>query len=178
VGAEHIHGGPVPANGFVVIDGNTFGGTTGLNDIIDFTGAHRPGPILQVLNNVFTSASDDVLDLDGTDAHIEGNVFLHVHKNNPGIGDTASAICYGQDAGYGPSVVAVRNIFYDVDHVALCKEGGQLTLANNTAVGITIAAVNFSEPERNTVPGVGALLEGNIFYNPDGYTGTNFKNLF
>ena len=42
----------MPAGGFVIIEGNTFGSTTGLNDIIDFTGAARPGPILQILNNV------------------------------------------------------------------------------------------------------------------------------
>jgi hypothetical protein len=178
IGNEHIHGGPMPAGGFVIIDGNTFGTTTGLNDIIDFSGAQRPGPVLQILNNVFTGASDDVLDLDGTDAHIEGNIFMHVHKNNLGVGDTASAISYGQDGGYGPHIVAVRNIFYDVDHVALCKEGGSLTLVNNTAVGINIAGVNFSEPERNTVPGFGATIDGNIFYNPAGHAGTNFQNLF
>ena len=177
-GAEHIHGGPIPAAGYAIIDGNVFGGTAGLNDIIDFSGAQRPGPVLQVLNNVFLAATDDVLDLDGTDAHIEGNVFMHVHKNNTGLGDTSSAISYGQSGGYGPHIVAVRNLFFDVDHVALCKEGGYLTLVNNTAVGINIAAVNFSEPERNTVPGVGATLDGNIFQNPAGYSGTNLQNRF
>jgi hypothetical protein len=177
-GAEHIHGGPIPAAGYAIIEGNIFGGTAGLNDIIDFSGAQRPGPVLQVLNNVFTAATDDVLDLDGTDAHVEGNVFMHVHKNNTGPGDTASAISYGQSGGYGPHIVAVRNLFFDVDHVALCKEGGYLTLVNNTAVGIGIAAVNFSEPERNTVPGFGATIDGNIFHNPAGYAGTNLQNRF
>jgi len=177
-GAEHIHGGPIPAAGYAIIEGNVFGGTAGLNDIIDFSGAQRPGPVLQVLNNVFTAATDDVLDLDGTDAHVEGNVFMHVHKNNTGPGDTASAISYGQSGGYGPHIVAVRNLFFDVDHVALCKEGGYLTLVNNTAVGIGIAAVNFSEPERNTVPGFGATIDGNIFHNPAGYSGTNLQNRF
>jgi hypothetical protein len=177
-GAEHIHGGPMPPGGFVIIERNVFGTSTLLNDIIDFTGAQRPGPVLQVLDNVFLGSTDDVLDLDGTDAHIEGNIFLHVHKNNPNVGDTASAISYGENAGYGPHIVAVRNLFFDVDHIALVKEGGFLTLVNNTAVGINIAAVNFSEPERGTVPGFGAALDGNIFWNPTGWSGTNFQNHF
>ena len=176
VGAEHIHGGPIPTGGFVRIEENIFGTTTLLNDIIDFTGAKRPGPVLEVLNNVFTAASDDVLDLDGTDAWIEGNLFMHVHKANPNVGDTSSAISYGEDGGYGPHVLAIRNFFYDVDHVALCKEGGTLSLLNNTAVGINVAAVNFSEPERNTKPGAAAVLDGNLFWNPPGWAGTNFQN--
>ncbi|MBM3847517.1 MAG: hypothetical protein FJ405_14695, partial [Verrucomicrobia bacterium] len=128
IGAEHIHGGPVPSDGWVVIQNNTFGKTTLLNDIIDFTGARRPGPVLIVRGNIFTGASDDVLDLDGTDAWVEGNLFMHVHKDNPNVGDTASAINFGSDSGYAPHVVAVRNYFYEVDHVALCKEGGSIRL--------------------------------------------------
>lgn len=176
--AEHIHGGPILSGGYCVIVGNTFGGTTGLNDIIDIKGAQRPDAVLQVLNNVFTSASDDVLDLDGTDAHVEGNVFMNVHKNNAGVGDTACALALGQNAGFASHVVAVRNLFYDVDYVALAMEGAWITMVNNTAVGVGIAAVNFSEPERNTTPGLGARLDGNIFFNPSGYSGTNFGNRF
>src|SRR6185503_10672467 len=76
---ETIHGNGMPASGYVIIEGNYFGGTTGYSDIIDFTGGQRPGPILQVLNNTFNGGSDDALDLDGTDAHIEGNLFQHIH---------------------------------------------------------------------------------------------------
>jgi CotH kinase protein/Lamin Tail Domain/Bacterial Ig domain/Calx-beta domain/Immunoglobulin domain len=171
---EIIHGGPMPANGFVIIDGNTFGTTTGLNDIIDFTGARRPGPILQVLNNVFTGASDDVLDLDGTDAHVEGNVFMNVSNGNPSAPDTSSAISYGENAGYGPHVVAVRNLFFNCDRAVLVKEGGFLTFVNNTVLGSRVAAINFSEPQRNTIPGAGAELDGNIIWN----TPLNFENQF
>ncbi len=171
--AELIHGGDIPTNGFLVIEGNRFGTTTGLNDIIDFSRARRPGPILQVLGNVFTGASDDVLDLDGCDAHIEGNVFLNVSNGDPGAPDTSSAISFGEDGGYGPHVVAVRNFFRNVDHLALCKEGGYLTLENNTAVGVSIAAVNFSEPLRGVAPGAGARLRGNLFAG----AAANFENL-
>lgn len=98
-GNEHIHGADIPPGGFLVIEGNVFGTTTGLNDIIDFSRARRPGPVLQVLDNVFTGASDDVLDLDGCDAHIEGNLFLDVTNGDPAAPDTSSAISFGQDGG-------------------------------------------------------------------------------
>ena len=40
-------------------------------------------PIIQYYNNVFTGSSDDILDLDGTDAWIEGNIFLHATATAP-----------------------------------------------------------------------------------------------
>ena len=176
--AGHIRGGPMPPNGFVIIERNLFGGTTLRNDIIHFTGARRPGPVLQILDNVFTAASDDVLDLDGADAHVEGNIFMHVHKNNSEPGDTSSAISFGETGGYAPHVVAVRNLFYDVDHAALVKEGAFLTLVNNTVVGVSLGLVDFSEPVGDGRPGAGAFLDGNIYWNPDGYAGVNFENRF
>ena len=45
-GTPLIQGGPIPAGGQVIIERNQFGGTTGLNDIIFFRGAQRPGPVL------------------------------------------------------------------------------------------------------------------------------------
>ena len=72
--------------------------TRGLNLTIDFTGGNRPGPILQFINNVFDGASDDCLDLDSTDAWIEGNIFMHVHRDpnrTDNALDTASAISGG-----------------------------------------------------------------------------------
>jgi hypothetical protein len=57
-----IHGGDIPPDGFFIIESNVFGGTTGLNDIIISRASTRPRG---AANNIFTSASDDVLDLDG-----------------------------------------------------------------------------------------------------------------
>jgi hypothetical protein len=76
-----------------------FGSSSGYNDIMDFTGGNRDlnQPIIQYYNNVFVGASDDMLDLDGTDAWIEGNIFLHAHKN--GAPDSSSAISGGGDSG-------------------------------------------------------------------------------
>ena len=52
-GAEPIHFVNMPANGYALFEGNTFGRTSGYNDIIDLTGGKRPGPIAQFLNNTF-----------------------------------------------------------------------------------------------------------------------------
>jgi hypothetical protein len=158
---ETIHGNGMPASGYVIIDGNYFGGTTGYSDIIDFTGGKRPGPILQVLNNIFDGGSDDALDLDGTDAHIEGNLFQHIHQDDPSRDSAAHAIATDLDA----QITVVRNIFYDNDHAVLLKNGAFLTAENNTFVNCTIAAISFDETNRNVNPGRGAVIDGCIFWN-------------
>jgi Lamin Tail Domain/CotH kinase protein/Bacterial Ig domain/Immunoglobulin domain/Immunoglobulin I-set domain len=163
-GAELIHGSGLPAGGYGIIESNWFGTTTGLNDIIDFTGGQRPGAILQILHNTFTAASDDHLDLDGTDAFIEGNLFMGARQGTPG-GDTASAISGGSDSGNTSEITIVRNIFYNCDHAVLAKEGNFYTLVNNTLLHIKVAAVNFNEPLRNLAPGAGAALDGNIVWD-------------
>jgi hypothetical protein len=176
-----IRGVGLPANGYLVIESNTFNAVAQAADVIEFTGAARPGPIVQVLNNTFLGSGDDVLDLRGADAHVEGNAFLRVHKNNAVANDTSSAIAARSGLFNGTNrpaqVVAARNLFVDVDHVALCRDGASLTLANNTALGLSLAALNFSEPGLGGTPGAGAALDGNIFWNPSGYSGTNFANL-
>ena len=162
IGHELVHGSQIPEGGRFVLEGNHFGGTTTGNDVVDFTGARRPGPILEVRNNVFTGSADDVLDLDGCDAHVEGNVFLNVTNGDPSQANTSSAVSFGGADGYAPHVVVARNLFVGVDHLVLCKEGGFVTLEHNTAVGVGISAVNFSEPARGVLPGAGARLEGNL----------------
>jgi hypothetical protein len=156
---ETIHGLGMPASGYVIIEGNYFGTTTGYSDIIDFTGGKRPGPILQVLNNFFSGGSDDALDLDGTDAHIEGNIFQHIHQDAPR--DSAS---HAIATDTGSEITVVRNIFYDNDHAVLLKNGAFLTAQNNTIVGSTIAAISFDETNRNVNAGRGAYLDGNILW--------------
>ena len=177
-GRELVHGVGVPANGYAIFDGNWFGGTTGLNDIIDFTGGQRPNAILQILNNVFSSASDDVLDLDGTDAHIEGNIFMNVrHDSGTSQADTSSAISGGRDGTNNSRLMIVRNLFFNCEHVALAKEGNYYWVINNTIVGCSHAAFNFDEPGRRAegvTPGLGMYLDGNIIWN----TATNFENVY
>lgn len=174
-GFELTHGtGGIKSGGRGVFLRNFFGTTIGYNDIIDFTGGNRPGPILQVIDNVFTGASDDVLDLDGTDAWVEGNLFLHVHRN--GSPDSASAISGGSDGGLTSEITVIGNLFYDVDQAATAKQGNFYTLLNNTVVHQThvgsqdpyTAVVN--PGEEGVTPGAGMYLEGNVIVDAEALT--------
>ena len=161
---EIVHGVDLPPNGYLIFDGNTFGRTTGYCDVIDFTGCKRPNAIFQVLNNVFLGGSDDGLDLDGTDAHIEGNIFEHFHQDavRP---SSSNAVATGTYGGNVAVITVCRNIFYHNDHDVLIKEGSSMTAQNNTFIGATSSSINFDERNRNVPYGYGARLEGNIFRN-------------
>ena len=167
---ETIHGMTMPPDGYVIIESNYFGGTTGYSDIIDFTGGQRPGPILQVYHNIFNGGSDDALDLDGTDAHIEGNVFMNIHQD--AVRDSGS---YAIATDTESDVTVVRNIFYNTDHALLLKNGARATFQNNTVYGIRTnapaaypaAVIAFGEPDRNVAGGAEAILDGNIMWDID-----------
>ncbi|HEY2951367.1 MAG TPA: CotH kinase family protein, partial [Verrucomicrobiae bacterium] len=148
-GPESLHGiNGIPAGGYGIFRDNYFGHTWGFNDTIDFTGGNRPGPILQIINNVFDGASDDCLDLDSTDAWIEGNIFMHVHRDPTRTDqaiDTGSAISGGVDTvGQNPDWTIINNLFYDVDHVFLNKGnstntgngGGRVAFLYNTVAHV------------------------------------------
>ena len=157
---EHIWG-SAPANGHIIIENNVFGTITGHNDAIDMDGNTRPDPVIQILNNVFLGGGDDALDLEG-DAHIEGNVFLHYRKDqyNTGSGN-ANMI----SAGGGHHYVVVRNVFYDMDHVAQVKSDSFMTFVNNTVVDVAVSALYFLRPTSTTDYGRGAYVDGCIFWN-------------
>jgi hypothetical protein len=170
VNQEPIHFlGSIFAGGQALIQGNVVGTTTGHNDIIDFTGPNRPGPIFQILDNVFTgtgtggAVADDILDIDGTDAHIEGNVFMNVQPS--GINDTNSAISGGLDGSNHSDVVSERNFFYNVDHAFLMKEGNTLVSVNDTIVHVLTAVFNFDEPGFASGAGLSGYADGDIFYD-------------
>lgn len=165
---EPVHGtGGVKSGGRGIIRDSFFGISSGYSDIIDFTGGNRPGqPIIQFFNNVFMGSTDDILDLDGTDAWIEGNIFLHSHKN--GSPDTSSAISGGNNGSDTSEITIVRNIFYDCDQAITAKQGNFFTLLNNTIVHTTktggtetsSGVVNVADD--GIAEGVGNYLEGNI----------------
>ncbi|GMV96341.1 MAG: hypothetical protein AMXMBFR83_07070 [Phycisphaerae bacterium] len=165
-GAELVHGEWLSGAEYLIIRNNVFGTTTGYNDVIDFSGCKRPGPILQVLDNVFEGGGDDAVDMDGTDAHLEGNVFMHFHKNNSSS-SSSNALATGRwsTSGQSSDVTVVRNLFFDNDHALLLKEGCFARFENNTVVGSVIAAINYGEPERGVAPGLGAAIENTIFWN-------------
>ena len=165
---EPVHGtGGIKAGGRGIFQRNFWGKVQGYNDALDFTGGNRPGPILQILNNVFMGTDDDLIDLDSTDAWVEGNLFLHAHRN--GAPDSASAVSGGADNADTSEITIVGNLFFDIDQAANAKQGNFYTFLHNTVVeqnhrgsqdpvtGLIILA------DDGTVPGRGFYLEGNIF---------------
>lgn len=161
---ELVHFWGMPSDGYALIEGNWFGTTTGYNDIIDFTGGQRPGPIGRFLNNTFTGASDDGIDLDAADAHVEGNVFLHMHQD-ASRETLTHAVTTGTEYGECSRVTAVRNLFYDVDHAFLSKDDGFITAVNNTVVHATFAVANMYEARSGQWQGMGFYGDGNIFHD-------------
>ncbi|MBI5385083.1 MAG: lamin tail domain-containing protein [Verrucomicrobia bacterium] len=164
---ELVHGnGGIKAGGRGLFLRNFFGLANGYNDVVDFTGGNRPGPILQFLDNVFIGSGDDHLDLDGTDAWIEGNIFLHAHKN--GSPDSSSAISGGLTGSDRSEITIVGNLIYDCDQAANAKEGNFYTFYNNTIVRTTkrggtdtVSCVGLLA-DVNTQEGAGMYFEGNI----------------
>ena len=170
---ELVHGaGGVKSGGRGIFLRNYFGSTTGYNDVVDFTGGKRSaGPIVQFIGNVFTGSSDDGLDIDGTDAWVEGNIFLHIHKN--GAPDSSSAVSGGSNGGDVSAITILGNIFYDCDQAVTAKQGNFYTMVNNTIVRQTHqggldtdgAVVNMADD--GTTEGAGAYLEGNIILDAE-----------
>ena len=159
-GPESLHGiNGIPITGHGIFRDNYFGHTWGFNDTIDFTGGQRPGAILQIINNIFDGASDDHLDLDSTDAWIEGNIFMHAHRDPSRTDqaiDTASAISGGVDVlGQNSDWTIINNLFYDVDHVFLNKGnststpngGGRVAFLYNTVAHVQKEYSGTTAPE-------------------------------
>ncbi len=173
---ELVHGtGGIKSGGRGIFARNFFGmalsQSGNYNDVLDFTGGNRPGPIVQLIDNVFIGASDDHLDLDSTDAWIEGNIFLHAHKN--GSPDTASGVSGGADNADTSEITIIGNIFYDCDQAAMAKQGNFYTLINNTIVhqthqgGLDTDGAVVALADEGTVEGAGMYLEGNIIFDAE-----------
>ena len=174
---EPVHGtGGIKSGGRGIFYRNWWGPTvngSGYNDSIDFTGGNRNlgQPILQLIDNVFTGSQDDLTDLDGTDVWIEGNIFLHAHRQN-GSPDSASAVSGGKTGTDTSEITILGNIFFDVDQAATAKELNYYTFVNNTVVhqsgagyldaGIT-AVLNFGDD--TYAQARGGYAEGNILYD-------------
>ena len=80
------------------------------------------------LNNVFTGASDDCIDIDACNVLVEGNVFMNVHSDDPARDSKSHAITTGEEFGLVSRHTITRNLFYDVDHAVIAKDGGFLTI--------------------------------------------------
>jgi len=171
-GFEPVHGsGGIKAGGHGIFRRNFWGKAQGYNDSLDFTGGNRPGPILQILNNVFMGSDDDLLDLDSTDAWVEGNIFLHTHRNNSP--DSASGVSGGSDNPSNSEITIIGNLFYDVDHAVNAKQTNYYTLLRNTIVrqtrqgGVDIDAGVVTLADEGTAEGAGLYLEGNIIFDAE-----------
>lgn len=175
-GNEPVHFSGMPANGHALIKNCVFGAPQGYNDSIDFTGGNRPGPIAQFLDNVFLGGVDDCFDMDGTDAHIEGNIFINVRKD-AARDSSSNPITTGADGNNRSELVICRNIFYNGEHAFMEKDRGTAVLQNNTILRITPNPLsNNTDPGGNEAPGIimfgepwrgfpygdGAIFEGNI----------------
>ena len=79
-------------------------------------------------------------------------------------GDSLShAVTTGTENNQHSEVTVVRNLFYDVDHALLSKDGGFITAVNNTVVRANLAAVNMYEARSGQSQGKGFYGDGNIF---------------
>jgi hypothetical protein len=174
---ELLHGtGGIKSGGRGIVRDCFFGNTSGNNDIMDFTSGNRDlgQPIIQFYNNVFTGSVDDILDLDGTDAWIEGNIFMHAHLGPAHtVAGTASAISGGNNGTDTSQITMMGNIFYDCDNVAQAKQGNFYTLLNNTVVHQNHLAGNDTDgaviatADENASEAAGMHLEGNIIYDAE-----------
>ena len=171
---ESMHGtGGIKTGGRGIVRHCFYGVTNGYNDVFDFTGGQRPAPILQMIDNVFMGSGDDILDIDGTDAWVEGNIFLHCHKN--GAPDSSAAVSGGDYGSDTSEITIVGNLFYDVDHAVTAKQGNFYVFSNNTVVHQTIAGgtdieggvINLQDaiPLPVTTYGLGIVAESNILYD-------------
>jgi hypothetical protein len=174
---ELIHFSSMPSQGYALVKGCRFGtpgqrASGGYNDIIDFTGGNRPGPIVRFIDNVFLSGVDDVFDMDGTDAHIEGNAFFSIRKDSARA-SSSNCITTGANGSDTSQLVICRNWFYNIEHAFLQKDRGSAVMQNNTIVNITPNPVStnngeapglvmFGEPWRGDPYGSGLIFEGNI----------------
>ena len=169
---EPLHGvGGIRSDHYGIVRDCYFGISSGYNDIMDFTGGNRNlgQPIIQYFNNVFMGATDDMLDLDGTDAWVEHNIFMHSHQN--GSPDSSSAVSGGSNGSDTSEITILGNLIFDCDQVADGKQGNFYTLINNTVVHITdtggtdINAAVVIDMDTNTAFGKGFYLNGNVVYD-------------
>src|SRR5262249_8019821 len=119
------------------------------------------------IENVVTGGDDDGFDLDGTDAWVEGNIFLHLHKN-AGTPDSSSAGSGGNDSGKTSQIPVLGNIIYDCDEATDAKQGNFYTFLNHTIVnqthrgGVDTEGAVLILADPGTAEGAGVYLEGNI----------------
>ena len=133
-----------------------------------------PGPILQVIDNVFLGTGDQHLDLTG-DVYVADNFFQNAIKDHQTSDpDYAGAISIGNGTANSTAVV-VRNIFWNVDHAIDLSDGAVTIFENNTVTAVNEdyvdlfdnvnvgSAINLYIDQPDATAGRGAYATGNIF---------------
>ncbi|UCG55979.1 MAG: lamin tail domain-containing protein [Phycisphaerales bacterium] len=162
---------------YILFENNVFGVCSGdKQDVVDIS-MSGPSPIPRFVGNVFLGGGDDGLDLDGTSAYIEGNLFMNFHRNfSPEEGESY-AITTGYDGSHSSNHVIVRNLFVNCDNAVLVKDGSWIRFENNTVVDCNVAGISFDEPQEAGIePGRGGYLAGNIFRNTPTPLGNFYVN--
>ncbi|MCA9263133.1 MAG: lamin tail domain-containing protein, partial [Planctomycetales bacterium] len=155
--SEHIWGRGIPADGEFLIENNVFGTITGHNDGIDFDAPTLPGPIPRIIGNQFLGGGDDALDMTG-DVYIEGNTFRNYIKDEFNLDPGQSNVISSSSGTY----YVIRNIFENIEHAALIKEGAFMYFLNNTVTNAATSALYFDLPGQTSGPGRGAVVSGSI----------------
>ncbi len=169
-----VSGSGIAAGGEAVVRDCIFGVPVGANSALTFIGGERPGPILQVLRNVFNGSPANLVHLHGADAWIEENVFLHCHLNS--AAPSASAISGDANAGDPGDATIIHNSFYDCDHAVTMREGNAFALLSNTIVRITnsggtdSASGVLNMANGAETAGAGGYIFGNIVWDATALT--------
>jgi hypothetical protein len=128
----------------------------------------KGGPVMQLLDNVFTGAADDTNDNNESDVYIEGNLFMNA--DDYGGHGAPAAITTGA-GGSGPAnaytqhITVVRNIFYNNGSAIQAKSGAWVNSIGNVFIN-NDAAFLFDEPSRTDSGGCRfAYVENCIFLN-------------
>jgi hypothetical protein len=143
-----------PVGGEVLVESNKFYPTFGYNDVVDVSDCRSPGAIPRFIGNTFLGGGDDGLDIDNSEAYVEGNII--VYFNLSGHKKHANGI----SAGPKSRVVVTNNLFAFNDQGVAPIHGAHVRLLNNTFYRNREAAVAFKE--RASSPG-GAVIENCIF---------------
>lgn len=174
------------AGGEAVIRSCVFGKTLGNFASLTCLNLKRPNTILQLLNNTFNGSQADLVQLNGCDAWVEGNTFLHAHRNSAAV--KSSAIAGGQSGALKSNVTIIRNLIYDCDHAITMREGNAFAALQNTIARIThtggtdTASGVFNFANAAEANGYGGIAEANIIWDATALTrtynsGTTLLNL-
>jgi hypothetical protein len=153
---EVIHSRRTPVGGHFLVESNTFYPNVGYHDIVDVSDCKSPGAIPRFVGNIFLGGGDDGLDIDRSEAHVEGNIFVNFKRK--GHKRDSHAISVGAES----RVTVTNNLFAYNEHAILSRKGAHVRLLNSTFYGTRYGAVCFNA--RQSEPG-GATIENCIFWD-------------